>query len=123
MCKEFLENCREAQEQGKNFHYAWIPLSIVLVAWELPEDNQFSTIAQDLPKAAKYISLWATKDAQRIRDSKIFWVFMEMNIRMEINRRPLLSPIVYNSLQSFAKFKADFYHVYVRAQEPCEEVE
>ena len=42
-------------------------------------------ITQDLPEAMKYASLWATLDAQRIRDNKIFWVFMEMNIRMGIN--------------------------------------
>lgn len=35
---EFLESCREAQELSKTFHYAWLLLSIVLVAWELPED-------------------------------------------------------------------------------------
>lgn len=42
-------------------------------------------IMQDLPKAAKYASLWTARDAQRIRESKIFWVLMEMNKRMGIN--------------------------------------
>jgi len=69
-------------------------LSIVLVARESPEDSQFPSIVQDLPKAAKYTSLWATKDAQRIGDNKIFWVFMEMNIRMGINPKLWLSPMV-----------------------------
>jgi len=31
-------------------------------------------------------------------DSKILWVFMEMNIRMGINCKPRLLPTVYNSL-------------------------
>lgn len=82
LCKEFLENFHEAQEQGKEFHYAWLLLSIVLMVGELPEDNQFPTIDRDLPEAAKYTSLWAIKDANRIRDGKIFWVFMEMNLKM-----------------------------------------
>ena len=72
LCRQFLENCREAQEQRKTFHYAWLLLSIVLVAWELLENSQFPTIVQDLPEVAKYASLWATKYAQRIRDTKIF---------------------------------------------------
>jgi len=63
LCGEFLANCHEAQEQGKKFHYAWLLLSIVLVAWELLEDSQFPSIALDLPEAAKYASLWVTKDA------------------------------------------------------------
>ena len=102
LCKEFLENFSEAQEQGKKFHYAWLLLAIVLVAGELLEDSQFPTIDRDLQEAVKYTSLLATKNVNRIRDSKIFWVFMEMNIKMGINRNPWLSPIIYNSLQSIA---------------------
>jgi len=63
----------------------------------------------------KYASLWENKDAQRIRERKIFWVVMEMNIRMEINRKPMLSPTIYNSLQRFVEFKADFHHVFIKA--------
>lgn len=41
---------------------------------------------------------------------------MEMNIRMGINRKPRLLPTVYNSLQSFVEFKADFHHVFIKAR-------
>ena len=85
LCDEFLENYREAQEQGKTFHYAWLPLLIVLVAWELPKDSQFRSIAQDLLEAVKCASLWETKEAQQIKERKIFWVLMEMSIGMGIN--------------------------------------
>lgn len=111
-----MENCCEAQEQGITFHYAWLLLSIVLVVGESLEDNQFPTIARDLPEATKYASLWATKDANQIRDSKIFWVFMEKNIRMGINLKSQLSPTIYNNLQSFAEFKADFHNIFLRAR-------
>ena len=65
-------NYREAQDHRKTFHYAWLLLSIVLVAGELSKDSTFPIIDRDLPEAAKYALLWATKDAKRIRDSKIF---------------------------------------------------
>lgn len=116
LCSKFLANCHEADEQGKTFHYAWLLLSIVLVAWELPEDSQFPLIALDLLEAAKYASLWETKYAQCIRESKIFSVLMEMNIRMGINHKPQLLPTVYKSLHSFAELKADFHHDFIRAQ-------
>lgn len=54
------------------FHYAWLFLSIVLVAWELPEESQFLSVSLDLPKVVKYASLWETKDAEHIHDNKIF---------------------------------------------------
>lgn len=72
LCMKFLKNCREPQERGKTFHYAWFLLSIVLIAGELPEDSQFPIIDRDLQEAAKYASLWATKNAKRIHDNKIF---------------------------------------------------
>lgn len=34
---------------------------------------------------------------------------------MWINRRPRLSPTVYNSLWSFANFKVDMHNVYIKA--------
>lgn len=37
LCGEFLANYRETQDQSKTFHFYWSLLSIVLVAWELPE--------------------------------------------------------------------------------------
>jgi len=61
---EFLGNCHEAQELSKTFHYAWLLLLIVLVAWEVPKDSQFPSLTPDLLEAVKYTSLWATKDAQ-----------------------------------------------------------
>jgi len=73
-------------------------LSIVLIAREMPKDSQFPKIDSDLPEVAKYASLWATKDVKRIRDNKIFWVLMEMNIQIWINQKPRLSPMVYNGL-------------------------
>ena len=88
----------------------------MLVAREFLKNSQFPIIGRDLPKAAKYASLWATKDATRIHDSKIFWVFMEMNLRIWINCKPRLSTTVYNSLQSFAEFNADMHNIYISAR-------
>jgi len=67
------------------FHYARLLLSIVLVVGEFLEGSQFPIIDRDLPKAIKYASLWATKDANWIHNNKIFCVLMEMNIGMGIN--------------------------------------
>lgn len=95
LCSEFLANYKEAQDQSKTFHYAWLVLSIVLVTWELPKDSQFPLIASDLPEVAKFASLWATKDLKRFKESKIFWVLMEASIHAAINHKSWLSPIIF----------------------------
>lgn len=85
------------------------------MAWDLLEDSVFPSVMLEIPEAVKYGSLWVTKDAQWIKERKIFWIFVYMNIQMGINRKPWLSPTIYNSLQSFADFKVDFHHVFIRA--------
>lgn len=64
-------NCREAQEQRKMFHYAWLLFLIILVAWELPKDIQFPSVVLDLLEAVKYASLWVTKDEKQIKERNI----------------------------------------------------
>lgn len=113
---EFLQNYHEVEELNKMFHYVWLLLSIVLVAWELLEDGQFPSIALDLPEAMKNALLWETKEAQRIKDIKIYWILMEMNIHMAINHKLQLSSTVYTNLQGYAKFKSNFHHVSIRVQ-------
>ena len=88
----------------------------MLIVGKLLEDSQFPTIDKYLLEAANYALLWATKDAKRLRDSQNLWVFMEMKIRMWINRKPRLSPTVYNNLQSFVEFKADMHNIFIRAR-------
>jgi len=91
-------------------------LTILLVAGDLLKGSQFPDIEKNLPEAVQYNTLRATKDATRIREIKVFWIFMEASIRTWITRRPRLSPTVYNSLQSAAEFKADMHNLYIRAQ-------
>ena len=85
LCPEFCTNYREAQEERKSFHYAWLLLSIVLVAWELWEDNQFPPLEKGLPKAVQFASLSATKDPACVTETKIFWVLMEVSLCMIVN--------------------------------------
>lgn len=63
LCEEFLTNYREVQEEGKTFHYAWLLLSMMLVATDLHEDSQFPVLDLEWTKAARYASLWVTRDA------------------------------------------------------------
>jgi len=60
--------------------------------WQLPKDRQFPLIAKYFPEAAKFSSLWAMKDAERVRESKVLWILMDMSINMAINSKPRLSP-------------------------------
>lgn len=77
LCEKFLMNFREAQEKGKTLYYAWLLLTILLVVGELLKGNQFLDIEKNLPEAVQYNSLQAMKEATRIHEIKVFWIFME----------------------------------------------
>lgn len=106
----------EAQDQIKKFHEVWLLLSIMLVAWELLEDSQFHPVAQELLEVMKFTSLWAAKDPQRVKDNKVFWILMEMNIHMAINRKPWLLPTIFDQIAEYVEFKMDFHHGFMHAQ-------
>ena len=57
----------------------------MLVVGDLLEDSQFPAIERDILEDVKYAFLWAIRDANRMCDSEILWVFMEMNFRMGID--------------------------------------
>jgi len=63
---------------------------------------------------AKIASLWPTKHQQRVKESKVFWIMMEMNIHMTINHKLQLSPTIYDQLVEYVEFKADLHQVSVR---------
>lgn len=60
-------------------------LSVVIVARDLSEDNQFPPVEKYFPVATKFASLWATKDVAWVIETKFFWVLIEASICMAIN--------------------------------------
>jgi len=56
-------NYCEAYDEIRTFHYMWLFLSIMLIAWELPEDSQFPPMDKGLAESTQFTSLWATKDS------------------------------------------------------------
>lgn len=99
----------------KTFHYAWLLLSIMLVAWDLPEDNQFPPLEAGLPEAAKFASLYATNPTW-VTETNFFWVLMELRFLMVINQCPWLSLTMYEQLSKYVEFKVDFHRIYIRAR-------
>lgn len=85
LCKKFFWDCREAQDEGKAFHYAWLLLLITLVTWRMLEESQFPQRESNLPEVAKFASLWATKYPVGVMETNIFWVLFEIELRTTIS--------------------------------------
>jgi len=56
------------------------------------------------------------KDPERIKESKIFWILVEMDLHIVISQWPRLSPTLFEQLRAFTEFKAEFHNVYIWAR-------
>jgi len=88
----------------------------MLVITDLPEESQFLVLDPEWLEAARYASLWATRDVRRVHNIKIFWVLMDVTLCQWINKLPRLTDEIYESMKQIAEFKADMRHVCIRAQ-------
>ena len=50
-------DCREAQDQGYEFHFSWILILIGFISWEMSEGATFLDIELFEPLAAKFTTL------------------------------------------------------------------
>jgi hypothetical protein len=41
LINELEKDCREAQDQGYEFHFSWLLILIAFVTWEMPEGATF----------------------------------------------------------------------------------
>jgi hypothetical protein len=51
-------DCREAQDQGYEFHFSWLLILITFIVWEMPEGATFLDIEPFEPLAMKFSTLW-----------------------------------------------------------------
>jgi hypothetical protein len=51
-------DCREAQDRGYEFHFRWILILIMFIAWEMLEDATFPDIDSFEPLIVKFTTLW-----------------------------------------------------------------
>jgi hypothetical protein len=58
-------DCKEAQDQGYDFHFSWILILITFIAWELPEGTTFSDIEPFEPLVAKFFTLRYSSDMSK----------------------------------------------------------
>jgi hypothetical protein len=121
LLNQFLIDCKEAQDKGMEFHYAWLLILIALVAWREPEDTQFLGAMKKPCLAARYVNLWHTVHKERQLDNNImFYVYKEV-IQMSIQNTPCILPQVVEAYKGIACFKDGRHHMYIQAKKDPEQ--
>jgi hypothetical protein len=62
LINELEKECREAQDQGYEFHFSWLLVLISFVTWQMLEGVTFPKFEPSEPLAARFSTLWYTND-------------------------------------------------------------
>jgi hypothetical protein len=58
-------DCRQAQDQGYEFHFSWFLILIAFIVWELPKGAMFPEIEPFKSLAVKFCSMWYSSDMNK----------------------------------------------------------
>jgi hypothetical protein len=64
-------DCREAQDQGYEFHFSWLLILITFIAWQMLEGATFPDIEPFKLLAAKFSTLWYSSDMNKRWQSNV----------------------------------------------------
>jgi hypothetical protein len=62
LVNELEKDCREAKDLGYEFHYSWLMILIIFVAWKMHEGDIFLDIEPSEPLATPFSTMWYTND-------------------------------------------------------------
>ena len=114
--KEFLEYARDVQEKGIPFHYSLLIVLIALVGWKEPTEVHFVAVPPNMPSAARYASLWVSKDKASRQMTNYVFSFYMMSISYETVKTPRLSNELFSQYDGVANFRADMHNVFIQAR-------
>jgi hypothetical protein len=71
LVNELEKDCREAQDQGYEFHFSWLLVLITFVTWQMPEGVTFPEVEPSESLAARFSTLWYTNDMSKQWQSNV----------------------------------------------------
>jgi hypothetical protein len=109
-------DCRQAQDQGYEFHFSWLLILIAFIAWELPEGATFLEIEPFEPLAAKFCTLWYSSDMNKQWQSNVVFHAYYTQLKNSIQSTPCITPNTLHRFRPLMKFNADRHFTYITAR-------
>jgi hypothetical protein len=108
-------DCREAQDQGYEFHFSWLLILIAFITWELSEGATFLEIEPFKPLATKLCTLWYSSDMNKQRQSNVVFHAYYNQLKNTIQSTPCLTPNTLHRFIPLIKFSTDCHFTYITA--------
>jgi hypothetical protein len=106
-------DCREAQDQGHEFHFSWLLILITFVSWELPKGTTFLDLDPFEPLAAKFSTLWYSNDMRKQWKSNVVFHVYYNQLKETIRSEPRITPDTLQIFRPLIKFSADRHFIYL----------
>jgi hypothetical protein len=106
-------DCREAQDQGYEFHFSWLLILVAFIAWEMPEGATFPDIEPFEPLAVKFSTLWYSNDMNKQWKSNVVFHSYYNQLKVAIQSTPCITPNTLYRFRPLMKFSADRHFLYI----------
>jgi hypothetical protein len=106
-------DCREAQDQGYEFHFSWLLILVAFIAWEMPEGATFPDIEPFEPLAMKFSTLWYSNDMNKQWQSNVVFHSYYNQLKVAIQSTPCITPNTLYRFRPLMKFNADRHFLYI----------
>jgi hypothetical protein len=110
----FLDDCKDGQDLGTEFHYSCLIMLIAFMGWREPRYVTFCTKPKS-NQGERYLLLRATLDAKHKRTNlSIFQVYL-CDLHEAISNMWRITPQVFMRYRDIAKFKATRHTMWIQA--------
>jgi hypothetical protein len=115
LVKQLELDCREAQDQGYEFHFIWLLIFIAFTAWEMPEGATFPDIEPFEPLAAKFTMHWYSRDMGKQWQSIAIFHTYYLQLKRVIGVVPRMTSNTLHQFKPLMKFHIDQHFIYITA--------
>ena len=88
-------DCREAQDQGYEFHFSWLLILIAFTTWEMPKGATFLDIELFELLTVNFTTLWYSSDmGKQWQSNAIFHIYyLQLKRAIEVVPRMMLNTL------------------------------
>jgi hypothetical protein len=105
--------CREAQDEGYEYHFNWLLILISFIALEMSEGATFPDIEPFEPLAMKFSTMWYSSDMNKKWQSNSIFHTYYNQLKLAIQSEPCITPNNLHRFQPLMKFSADCHFIYI----------
>jgi hypothetical protein len=109
-------NCKEAQDQGYEFHFSWLLILIDFISWEMPESTNFLDIDPFEPLAMKFSTLWYSSDMNKQWQSNAIFHTYYNQLKIAIQSDPRMTPNTLHQFRPLMKFSTNQNFIYITSR-------